>query len=255
MAINIVNFKIKNSNGEMNISGRKTTLQINVIKSNYQYISNISEGVSIEGMPDSIERNGLKNNSHLGSNIEIIRERFSTNNNSVYIPDKLRISYIGGITSGNNTILYAWSNKQNVNYTDLRWNVLMANCNSQTHGDYWDIDLPDFTFYPKLYFNIIMLLKTWNNNEVNIKNNIYNFNSSVKNQIYHNNFIYSTINKNKCHSVNLQGTSNTENINTRMIIGWEDWPLPESDLDFNDIILSISSVHYDETVTNDNIFK
>lgn len=255
MSINIQNFKVINSNGKMNISGRKTTQQINNIKSHKQYLNNITEGLAIEGMPNSIERTGLKNNSHLGKNIKIIRERYSTENNTIYIPDRLRISYIGGITSGNNSILYSWSNKENINYTDLRWTVLFADCNAQEIGDYWDINLPDTTSYPNLYLNIIMLLNSWSQNKINISGNIYNFNSSIKKKIYHNNYIYSTINKNKCHSINLQGTNTYDNINNKIIIAWEDWPLPKSDLDYNDIILSISSVFFDENNMNDNIFK
>ena len=99
-----------------------------------------------------------------------------------------------------------------------------------------------------------MLLNSWSENKKLISGNIYNFNTNVKNKIYNNNYIYSTINKNKCHSINIQATNTKENINTRLIIGWEDWPLPDSDLDFNDIILSISSIHFDENATNDNSF-
>lgn len=255
MSINIKNFKTINSNGKMNISGRKTLQQINLIYSNKQYLTNVNEGISINGMPASIEKLGLKNNSHLGKNIKIIRERYSTQNNTIYIPDRLRISYIGGQTSGNNSILYAWSNKQNINYTKLKWNVLFADSNKQEIGDYWDIDLPDFTLYPNLYLNVIMLLNSWSENRKLISENIYNFNSKVKNKIYNNNFIYSTIDKNKSHSINLQATNTIDNINTKIIIGWEDWALPKSDLDYNDIILSISSVFFDENNINDNQFK
>lgn len=256
MSINIKHFKvINNTNGKVKISGRNNNTKINLIKSHNQYLNNISEGQEVTGMPSNISKTGLQGLSHLGNNIQIIKHRFTINNNSLYIPDRLRISYISGTTAGNNSIIYAWSNKENINYTELDWNVLFANCNAQSHGDYWDIDLPDDTHYPNLYLNIIMLLNSWSEKKLQIKDNIFNFKNTIHKRIYHNNYLYSYIDNNTSHSINLQGTNTKDNINTRIIIGFEDWPLPNSDLDYNDIILSISSVFFDETNLNDNSFK
>lgn len=252
--ISIKKFKVLNTtSGKMNISGRHQQSYINNIKSHQLYFNNITEGVSLTNMPNSLPP-GLNGLSHFGKNIEIIRDINNINNNSIYIPDRLRISYISGITDGKDSILFAWSNVENINYTELNWEVLFANCNAQQHGDYWDIDLPDMTFYPKLYLHIILLLNGWNN-KVDLGNNTYNFNSKINKRIYHNNFNYSYIDKNICHSINIQGVNTLENINNRMLIGFEDWNLPNSDLDYNDIILSISSIHFDENKLNDNNFN
>lgn len=256
MSINIKPFKvINNINGKMIISGKKTSQQINLIKSNKQYLDNISEGIKVTGMPDNINKTGLQGFSHKGKSIQIIKNRFTTNNNSIYIPDRLRITYISGTTGGNNSILYAWSNKENINYTQLSWNVLFAHSNAQTHGDYWDLDLPDSTHYPNLYLNIILLLNSWSENKINISDNLFKFNNNIYKKIYNNNFLYSFIDNNIAHSINLQGTNTKDNINTRMIVAFEDWPGNKYDLDYNDIILSISSVFFDENNLNDNTFQ
>jgi len=248
-------FKVEDLNsGKVLQSGRKSSEFLNKINSHKIFYNNLIERRTIEGTPETIEnRPILNNNSHLGKNfIRIKREVGNSQDDSVYIPDRLRITLIGGTSAGRNTILYCWL-EENELPINLRWRVLFANTRAQTRGDFIDIDLPDTNYK---YIGLCIINNGW------LEKTVLNTSEKLCSLKKLNILDYYTINpsfsrgdKNKSHSINLQSFSNNEGINTRILITFEDWNFEYSDRDYNDVILSLSSVSFDENEINDNQFR
>ena len=254
MNLNITNFKLKNSStGNIHTSGKKNINNYSHLLSYKTLLNTLQESNKILGMPQSILQPQLINKSHLGNTIQITKNINDKNNNTIYIPDRLRITYISGITSAKNSILYGFSSKSNESHQNIKWKLLFANCLSQSYGDYIDIDLPDSTKYPKLFLHIILLLNGFNYIK-KINNNHYNF-TNRKYYFYNNNHNLATKDIKYSHAINIKAYNNFNAIATRILVAFEDWAYPRSDADYNDVVLSISSVFFDDNIINEQILK
>lgn len=248
-------FKVENLNtGRILQTGRKTIEFLNKINSHKIFYNNLIERRTIEGTPDSIDnRPILKSNSHLGKNfIKINNDKSVRTNDAVYIPDRMRITLIGGSTAGRNTILYCWLDKNELP-PNIKWRVLFANCRAQTRGDFIDIDLPDKINY---YLGLAIINNGWlEKTIINSTEKLCSLKKLDSLDYYCINPTYSRGDVNKSHSINIQSYSTVEELNARLLVTFEDWKFDYSDRDYNDVILSISSVYLDENEINDDKFQ
>lgn len=249
--------------GKMSITGRITSNEINTILSYKTMINDTVEQKTIAGTPTTINSTELLYGlSHMSTTFIKIVKTFDTNITSdcVFITDGImRITYLGGTTSASNSLLYGFASSNTTALSDIIFNVLIAKNTSQTNGDYFDIQLPDDTFYPQMYIVFVLINSAWNfrtivsGNTCSIQSNVPNFciNPSVSN--------YDML---QSHFIVSQCINSVYGIATRMTITMEDWifNLVDSytdlaDRDYNDFIFSIGTRFINESMTNDtNIF-
>ena len=256
MSITINQFNvIDTTSGLVDITGRYDSSQINNMFIYNTFTIGINNKIQVPGTPTTISSTSLLyNKSHLSTNfIHILKNTEYYNNNtnidSVYVPDNiLRIVYLGGQTSATNTVIYGFAPSSSTLITNINWNVLMAVNKVHTIGDYWDIELPDSTFYPDLYLSIIVLNGAWKIRNI-INNNICSVNYSLPSFCI--NPSVSTSDSGLSHFIVLQGYNSNANLLTRLLISVEDWYSSSTDNDYNDIIFSISGKHYDNINVNE----
>jgi hypothetical protein len=244
---------IDTSTGKVAISGRYTNAQINTIKSQYLLTNDTVERTTIAGTPDTINSSELLYGiSHMSTSyIQIVRS-FGTNvsNDCIFVPDgTIRISYIGGTTSASNSILYGFSPSTSTSLSSITFNVLVAKNTSQTIGDYWDIPIPDDTNYPNLYLVLVLVNSGWDSRTIVSGNtcsipttNIPNFCIDPSKSIY---------DENKSHFIILQCKNSVYGIPNRISIAIEDWLFGQTDNDYNDFLISISSACLGDAMVND----
>lgn len=252
MALSIKNFTVLNTTtGKMAISGRFNSTILNTILSFYTYNNNVTDEVAVPGTPSVISSGGLLNKAHMSTTyIKIIKTLSSTSTvDTIYIPDNyLRISYIGGLCMFDNTVLYGFTN--NLNTTDITWNVLFASTKTQTYGDYVDIELPNPSSYPTMYIAFILLVKVWETKTI-VNGNVCSISSTnaVYNYCIDPSKSYNDVNNS--HFIVMQGKNIGMNMFSHLIIGCEDNIFNYSDRDYNDVILSLSSRFLSDTQLND----
>ena len=253
MSFSIKNFTVLNTTtGVMPITGRYTSSQINNILSHTTLINGVTEQQTVPGMPTTISSSSsMYNKAHICTGyIKLIDSYLkNTSGDAIFVPDGiLRICYLGGTTSAKNSVIYGFAPATSTAIANITWDVLIAVNTTQTLGDYWDIILPDRTFYPNLYLAIIVLNDSWSSRTIvsgttcNITNTTPNFciDSSK-----------SVTDTNTAHFINLQGYNSNYGVLTRLVIGIEDWYSSLTDNDFNDILLAVSSKFYSELQIND----
>jgi len=254
MTLNIKYFNVLNSiTGLMKITGRYTSSQVNNILTHNVAINNTIEQTEVNGAPTSINSGGLYNKAHFSSSyIEINRNiGNNTNTESVFISDAImRLTYLGGTTSASNSLIYGFAPSSNTSITNITWVVIIAKNTSHTIGDYFDIELPNSTSYPKLYISFI-LLNTAFDNKINIVNDTYSItNINTPNFcIDPSKSLYDT---NQSHFIILKGKNNMYGFNSHITICCEDWHMASTDKDYNDFIFSISSKYISDIFINDN---
>ena len=256
MTILLKNFKVTNLNsGNRLQSGRKTQEEINTIFSQKNTISNVFEEQRVPGTPALISSGGLKDKAHMSIEyIRIIRQVGENNNDSIFIPDRMRITKLSGDCKANNTVAYAFSASNNTSPTELTWTVLYGNGNAQLNGDYFDLDLPDETSMPNLYLALILIKDGWRHKTViSEEDKIVSIPSNLP--YYCVNPQYSTQDPNINHMIVSQGYNIDIGVKSRIVVAFEDWELPRSDFDYNDVIISISSVYLDENNINDTFIS
>jgi hypothetical protein len=260
MSLNIKNFKVLNTtNGLMPITGRNTNMD-NIL-SQINLKNNVTEGIAIPGTPSTISSGGLSTTAHMNSSfIKINRFGELETNDNINVFNKLRILYYFGDTSAQNTICYGWANNSNQDITTIEFNVLFANCNAQTEGDYVDIDLPDDTFYPNLYLVLVLFNDIWTNRI--IENETNKICSIYSNQDYFcihpdksNTSDYPGNDTNQSHCIVTRGFNSIEGKNVRVVVGFEDHYIDITDKDYNDVVLVITDPLNDELNVNDNILN
>ena len=166
MALTIKNFTVLNTTtGKMPISGRYTSGQVSNILSQSTITDNVTEQLAIAGTPSTIDSGeGLYQKAHMGSiSIEIINDyRINGKTDVIYVGDGIiRLTYIGGTTSASNSLAYGFAPSASTAIGNITWNIVIAKNISQTAGDYFDITLPDRTFYPNLFMSFILLNSAW----------------------------------------------------------------------------------------------
>ncbi len=164
MNFTINNFTVNKSSGYINPNGTYTEQQINDILSHATIINGEKESIEIPGTPYYISSGSLYKKAHMcTSYIKIVNEYCQcVDCDCVIVLDKfIRISFIGGTTSAQLSLIYGFTNSKDTPISNISWNVLIAHGNAQTKGDYWDICLPDPTYYPELYIAFILLNNSW----------------------------------------------------------------------------------------------
>lgn len=252
MSLNINRFKVLNTtNGLMLQNGRNSNL--NVIASQNIVINNLTNGTNVPGSPYTISSGDMFNIGHIGlTYIKIINNNvIRLTENCIYVPDNyIRVIYLGGITDSTNSLLYGFANSQTQQNISL--NVLIANTNSQTIGDYFDIELPDRTYFPNLYVVLYVLNGAWNNRTI-INDNVCSI-TSTNCLSYCINPQYSLNDVTLSHFIFVNGTNNILGIPTRLSIGVEDQLISEVN-DYSQLKLSISSKYIDESYVNDTFIS
>ena len=254
MSITIKNFKVLDvTTGKMQQTGRRTISYLETIVSSKTFIDSLVEQDTIPGTPDTISGTSLVGKAHMSQKYIKI-ERTSNNVNEtdhLYISTKLRITKISGVSSAKNVLCYGWCNSLNTTSNNITWNVLFANFNSQTRGDYLDIDLPDSTLYPELYLSLILINKGWDNRTI-VDSNFKI--CSLPGNLFYYSIDPSKSNKdqNQSHSIFIQASNSIYNLKNRICIAFEDWEFKFSDKDYNDVVISLQDAAYDENNTNDS---
>jgi hypothetical protein len=250
--ITIKNFKVIDStSGKIQQTGRRELNYLQTILSSKTFITDLVERTAIPGTPGLITGGDLVNKAHMGTKyIEILNEYGTTGIDKIIIPAKIRFTKVTGTSSAQNMICYGWASALNTPVTDITWNVLFANFNAQTQGDYIDIDLPDRTRYPKLFLALILINDAWSNKTI--------VNESLKICSVPGNLDYFCINPDKSkvdvgdsHCVNIQGFSSLYGVQNRISVAFEDWYMAQTDKDYNDVVISIQDAYLDDNNVND----
>lgn len=245
--MNIRKIHLENNN-KTKISGRDTNF--NNLFVSREFINKLKEQQKIEGAPLTIG-NGLEYSAYyINSFIHINRELGKNGGNSIFVPGLLRVKKTGGISCGRNMLLYTFVDKLDVDISNLDYTILFADFNKQKLGDYIDIELPDYT-------NIYMIILLMDNTKI-WKNKQYLSNGYVKFTPTEKYFCIdgskSSVDINKNHVLAIQGYNDKIGAHTRLDLAFEDWDIDKTDLDYNDVIISLSSVFFDENRINDEIY-
>lgn len=252
MSITIKNFKVDNTtSGKMPQTGRRTLTYLETILSSGTFLNDLVERQAIPGTPATISAGNLVGKAHMSTKyIQVIRENGYLGIDKVFCSTKLRITKISGTSSAANMICYAWSSDPNILPTALTWNVLFANFNQQTQGDYIDIDLPDSTFYPNLYLSLILINDAWKSRTI--------VDATQKICSVPGNLDYFCINPNyskadvgQSHCVNIQAYNVFDGLQDRVCVAFEDWYMAQTDRDYNDVVLAIQDAFLDTNNVND----
>lgn len=161
--LNIRNFTVTNtSSGHMAQSGRETSLYL----SQSTLLNDLSSNRAVTNKSlNTITDASLASHAHFSrSYIRVIREYTQdiSGADEVFIPDGImRITFISEQAKYNSSLIYAFSAYPNTPIADLTWNVVIANTKAQVAGDYFDIQLPDSTYYPSLYVCFLIVKDAW----------------------------------------------------------------------------------------------
>jgi len=212
-------------------------------------IDNITPDVTIPGTPLTIDNLSISSLASLGlSYIKIIRE--NTNiyvQNTVFIPDVIRIKKIEGLSPLNNSLIYAFGNSNNTFATSVVWTVAIPNTNAFPNGSYIDIYFPDLTLYPNMYLMLALVKNSWSSRTiVNETNKLCSIPADS---------IYYTINPNYSlediglpHTIACQGYNSYNGTLNRCILAFEDLSFedPECMRDYAQLTISVSSAFFDD---------
>lgn len=252
MSLTIKYFKVTDtSTGHIQPTGNKEYLWNNA---NASILNNLSNHRLVTGTPSSITQDILKDIAHMGvTYIKIINDfQLNLAYDGIFIVDKIRIAYIGGSCAYKNSIIYGFAANNTTASEDINWNVLFANSNAQTTGDYFDIELPDRTLYPNLFLALAIIPNGWTNrNIIDISNKIYSLSGSTT--YFNINKTYSSIDTTSSHTINIQGYDQVNGILSRVVLAFEDRQMSSTDKDYFDVIVSVSCAYFDEININDTI--
>ena len=245
--LNIKNFKVTDViTGAIAQSGRESTMFL----SQSTLLNDLSNATPVVNkLLTEITDASLNSHAHLSrSYIKIVREYTQdiSSIDAVFIPDGImRITFLRENAQYNSSLLYAFSPYSTTPINSLQWNVAIANTQSQTTGDYFDIQLPDQTYYPSLYISFLIIKDAWilkrvidPDQKICSITNITRFYYSINPQTC----IY---NRNRKHFVVCNGLDTTTGIQTRITFAVEaDRHGFYCNCDFNDIVFSLSSRTY-----------
>ena len=245
--LNIRNFTVSNTTtGTMAQSGRDSTVYL----TQATLISDLSSGKPVVNKAlQAITDASLNEHAHLSrSYIKVIREYTQdiSSADEVFIPDGImRLTFISANAATNSSLLYAFSAFPGTTIDNLQWNVAIANTKAQTAGDYFDIQLPDSTYYPSLYVCFLIVKDAWVLREiVDAGQNICKIsNISRFHYCIHPQKCY--YDKGRSHYVVCNGLDDTTGIKTRITFSVEDDRHGfYCDGNCNDLIFSLSSRTY-----------
>lgn len=163
--LNIRNFTVTDTTtGAMAQSGRDPSNSAFLSQSTM--LNDLSQNVAVTNKTlTNISNYTLATHAHFSrSYIKIIRDYTQdiSTADEVFIPDGImRITFLSANATYNSSLVYAFSAFPNTSIADLTWNVAIANTKSQVSGDYFDIQLPDSTYYPSLYVCLLIVKDAW----------------------------------------------------------------------------------------------
>lgn len=245
--LNIKNFVVADiSTGRMSQSGREPTRFL----SQSTLITDLSKNLPVTNkLLTTITDASLNSHAHFSSSyIKIIREYTQdiSSADEVYIPDGImRITFLSEKAVYNSSLLYAFTPYSTTTTRSLEWNVAIANSKAQTAGDYFDIQLPDPTYYPSLYISFLIVKDAWVLKKIIDPvqkicriSNVSRFHYCINPQ-------FCFYDRNRKHFVCSNGLDRTTGIKTRITMGVEaDRHGFYCSCDFNDIVFSLSSRTY-----------
>ena len=255
--LNIRNFTVSDkTTGHIAQSGRDPTIYLSQSTLSSDLSSN--KAVVNKGLQTIIDAS-LNAHAHLSrSYIKVIREYTQdiSGADEVFIPDGImRLTFLSANATTNSSLLYAFSAFPGTTIDNLQWNVAIANTKAQTDGDYFDIQLPDPTYYPSLYVCFLIVKDAWalrkiidaNQNICKISN-VSRFHYCIHPQKCY-------YDKERPHYICSTGLDTTTSIKTRITFGVEDERHGYyCGCNYNRIIFSLSSRTYlNENVLLDNL--
>jgi hypothetical protein len=243
--LNIKNFLVADtSTGRRPQSGREPTRFL----SQSTLINDLSANKAVTNKTlQAITDASLNSHAHFSrSYIRVIRDYTQdiSGADEVYIPDGImRITFLSANAIYNSSLIYAFSPYPNKAINNLEWNVVIANSKTQTAGDYFDIQLPDSTYYPSLYVCFIIVKDAWPMREI-VSENICRI-SSVSRFHYCVHPQKCAYDRNRPHFVVCNGLDTTTGIKTRITFGVEDDRHGYyCSCDYSDLVFSLSSRTY-----------
>ena len=252
--LNIRNFVVSNTTtGSMSQSGRDPSNSF--FLSQTTLLNDLSKNKAVVNKTlQTITDVSLNDHAHFSrSYIRIIREYTQDiiTSDEVFIPDGImRVTFLSQYATYGSTLLYAFSAYQDKSITDLQWNVVIANTKSQVSGNYFDIQLPDSTYYPSLYVCFIIVKDAWHMRQI-VSGNTCRI-SSVSRFHYCVHPQKCAYDNNRPHFMVCNGLDTTTGIKTRITFGVEDDRHGYyCNCDYADLIFSLSS----RTYLNENILE
>ncbi len=245
--LNIRNFTVSDTTtGNIAQSGRDPV----IYRTQSTLLNDLSQNTAVVNKTlQAITDASLNEHAHFSrSYIRIIREYTQdiSGADEVFIPDGImRITFLSANATYNSSLIYAYSPYPTASIMDLQWNVAIANTQSQITGDYFDIQLPDPTYYPSLYICFLIIKDAWvlreivNADKKTCKlTNISRFHYCVHPQ-------KCAYDRNRSHFMTSNGLDRTTGIKTRITFGVEDDRHGYyCSCDYNDLIFSLSSRTY-----------
>jgi hypothetical protein len=234
------------STGRMSQSGRDPTVYL----SQSTMLTDLSANRAVTNKTlTAITDASVNEHAHFSrSYIRVIREYTQdiSGADEVFIPDGImRITFLSQQATYNSSLVYAFSAFPDTAIADLTWNVVIANTKAQVAGDYFDIQLPDATYYPSLYVCFLIVKDAWVLREiVDARQKICKItNVSRFHYCVHPQKCY--YDRNRHHFITSNGLDTTTGIKTRITFGVEDDRHGYyCDCDYNDLIFSLSSRTY-----------
>lgn len=254
MSIDLKYFTVLNTTtGQMPISGRSTNYT--TILSQNDVITKLTSGVDVPGTPNSITGGPMLNIGNIATTYIQITKEFITkvSSNILFIPENmLRITFLGGTTSSADSLIYGFAPSLNTSISDISFNVCIANSNSQTVGDYFDISFPDVTFYPNIFLVFVLLNGAWDTRTI-ISGNICSMDpNAIAN--YCINPSQSSSDINQSHFICVNGINTQVGAPTTISFGTETQALSVSK-DYSNLKFSISSAYLNSVATSDTYIQ
>lgn len=262
MTITIHPIQVENlSTGRLKPDGNLPSFISFVESSNLAVNNSLIEGVQVDGTPTTINNTPLNpsadlyGKAHMGKqNIlisPVIEKNIPTDTEHLYVPESIvRIMKINGQCKLKNSILYAFVPHYDTDPTTVTWKILMANSNSQTNGDYWDI--PIITNYPNNFISFLIIPNGYTNKQI-ITGNYITFPSTSSYFCINPNF--NTVNVNQSHTINIRGFNDNYGYHSRTVLCFEDRPFHRSDRDYNDVLIMLTSPSVLTAYINDIILQ
>lgn len=247
---------VNTTTGNMQQTGRKTNSELTNIVSQSNIIKNLVPGTTVPGTPTKITSGPLYDIGQMGFQYIQLVKIFQKNSqiNSLFVPDGfVRLTFLGGTTTSTDSIIYAFANSTSQTFSNLTFNMAIANTNSQVAGDYFDIELPDTTFYPNIYLVLCLINGAWTNRTIISGNQCRIEVGDFGTKTYCINPNQSPQDNGLSHFILVNGVNTVFGLNSNIAIGIEDDPLSISNRDYANVKLAISSRMLNASLTNDNL--
>ena len=250
-------FNVTNTTtGNMQQSGRKTNSELTNIVSQSTIITDLVSGTTVPGTPVEITGGPLYGIGQMGFQyIQLIKAfQKNTSLNSLFVPDNIiRITFLGGTTSSTDSVIYAFANSTSQTFSNLTFNMAMANTNSQVTGDFFDIELPDPTSYPNIYLVLALINGAWTTRTIVSGNRCRIEIGAVGTSTYCINPTQSLQDVGLKHFILVCGYNSTLGIHSNIAIGIEDDPIASSNRDYANVKIAVSSRMVNDSLTNDTL--